>query len=694
MYFDYLHSIIKILQEAYMAYKHPSRTKTIALHLPGAIGDIIMTLNLIPELQKKYPEHTIDYFCNPYIGQGLKYLMVSAGINKILENTAYRDSIKNYAHAFNLVGYPFKEGYPNKPMGDHLIRYYAKDMGLDVDGIPALTLPTPPNPVKDSIPYATLQVKTGWSNYKEWEMSKWETIVKQCDFPVIQIGAADHPKIAGAIHDYMGTSLFTAISLLANAKIHLGVDSFANHLTHYNWLQNNQTRKVPAVILWGSSQYSAAGYQHNVNISAGLPCQPCFKQDPKLFKNDNRGPCDNPPNQIYSEPHHKCMGDITVDMVMPHVKDIWKKTPNNIVAATKPSIGLVMIVKNEEHVLPELFESIWQMIDYWVITDTGSTDNTCNLISSFFAEKGVPGELHHVPWKNFGYNRTMALRFAEGKTDYMWVIDADDKVQGNIDFSKLTLDVYSLRYGQNFVYWRKQLFRSGLAWKYLGVLHEYAESGFDKTHEFLAGDYYVESRRLGARNKDPQKYNKDAAVFEQALVDEPNNTRYWFYLAQSYYDAGNFAKARDAYKQRASMGGWQEEVFYAWLRIGLCENQLGNKNDAIVAFLEAYNAQPTRAESLYHLAFQYRLEKKYELAFFFAQRAAQIPKPQPSALFVYTDIYDYKILDELSVSAFYTTHAPYGFAVCQELLTKTIPDDVRARVLDNIEHYKKKLKIS
>ena len=31
----------------------------------------------------------------------------------------------------------------------------------------------------------------------------------------------------------MGTPLSTAVALVANASLHLGVDSFANHLTHY-----------------------------------------------------------------------------------------------------------------------------------------------------------------------------------------------------------------------------------------------------------------------------------------------------------------------------------------------------------------------------------------------------------------------------------------------------------------------------
>ena len=89
----------------------------------------------------------------------------------------------------------------------------------------------------------------------------------------------------------------TAVTLVANATLHIGVDSFANHLTHYCWRGDDGTlSRTRGLIVWGSTQASAAGYPHNVNISIGLPCQPCFREDPKLSRMP-RGPCITPPGQ-------------------------------------------------------------------------------------------------------------------------------------------------------------------------------------------------------------------------------------------------------------------------------------------------------------------------------------------------------------------------------------------------------------
>ena len=58
----------------------------------------------------------------------------------------------------------------------------------------------------------------------------------------------------------------------------------------------------------------------------------------------------------------------------------------------KKTICLNMIVKNEAHVIKSTLESIYKYIDYYVISDTGSTDNTKNIIKTFFDSKEIKGE--------------------------------------------------------------------------------------------------------------------------------------------------------------------------------------------------------------------------------------------------------------------------------------------------------------
>jgi lipopolysaccharide biosynthesis regulator YciM len=97
------------------------------------------------------------------------------------------------------------------------------------------------------------------------------------------------------------------------------------------------------------------------------------------------------------------------------------------------------------------------------------------------------------------------------------------------------------------IVWRRQLFRDGVPWYYKGVVHEYPCCDEPFTAENLQGEYHIQGRKLGARSKDPQKYAKDAAVLLAYVSAHPDDEAAVFYLAQSYYDGGDFENARDWY---------------------------------------------------------------------------------------------------------------------------------------------------
>jgi ADP-heptose:LPS heptosyltransferase len=297
------------------------RIPAIALFRPGAIGDVIMTLNLLPALRERYPGHLVHYYCHRWIGAQLGPLMQMAGVTEWHDMDAFAARTGDYRHTFKLGGYPLGEGFPRRPMARHLLQYFAEELGLDALGLPALALTLPPLDGL-ALPYATLHPTARWSAYKNWPLERWTAVLRACpDIPVYQIGAADDPPVPGARTDYLGTPLMAAASLVANARVHLGIDSFTNHLTHYHW----NGRQVPSVILWGSTQRTASGYPHNVNLSLDLPCQPCFREDPGLSMfPQGLGPCPHPSGQTYDAPRHACMHGITIDQVAAELRRLWE----------------------------------------------------------------------------------------------------------------------------------------------------------------------------------------------------------------------------------------------------------------------------------------------------------------------------------------------------------------------------------
>ncbi|HEX5958698.1 MAG TPA: glycosyltransferase, partial [Hyphomicrobiaceae bacterium] len=224
----------------------------------------------------------------------------------------------------------------------------------------------------------------------------------------------------------------------------------------------------------------------------------------------------------------------------------------------RPKICLNMIVKNEAHVIRRCLDSLRPVIDTWVIVDTGSSDGTQDIIRAHM--KDVPGTLFERPWRNFGHNRTEALELARDTADYLLVFDADDVLTLPPGFAmpQLTRDAYALamQLGTT-AYWRTSLVSTRLAWRYVGVLHEYLDCGSPFNQERLAGPGIIAGIDGGrGRGLDvAAKYARDARILEQALIDEPDNARYVFYLAQSYRDSGQLQKSLEAYQRRAAMGG-------------------------------------------------------------------------------------------------------------------------------------------
>ena len=369
----------------------------------------------------------------------------------------------------------------------------------------------------------------------------------------------------------------------------------------------------------------------------------------------------------------------------------------------KKTICLNMIVKNESAIIRDTLENIITHVplDYYVISDTGSDDNTADIIKQFFDEKGIQGEIHHDEWVNFAHNRNCALQHAQGKTDYVLIFDADDRFEGNFVLpEELTSDRYYLRMansatGAN-VYFRTLMFRNDGSFYWRGVLHEFVEQR-KKTvvEQKIFGDYYVISGRFGARSNNPQKYFQDAQVLEKAFYspeDEDLKDRYAFYTAQSYRDADMPEKAIEWYAKRANLGGWYEEVYYSLLQIALLKIELNaSLNEIQNLLLATYEYRPQRAESLYHLARQLRYHNKARLAYIYATVAANIPLSR-DILFVDHAVYEWKAKEELSMSANSVGNYQLCHDLCVELLfNPAVPEPNRKLLLDNLKLAKEHL---
>ena len=372
----------------------------------------------------------------------------------------------------------------------------------------------------------------------------------------------------------------------------------------------------------------------------------------------------------------------------------------------RPTVTLCMIVKDETHIIEQCLRSMAKYVDRYDITDTGSTDGTQDLIKKIMDELGVSGTVHQSDWKGFGDvgdkmgSRTESFRNAEKSgCDYAWVIDADDYMEGNFKYPDNfgSADAYALGMGRGeFTWWRNQIFKLSEGWKYVGVLHEYATT--DKPREEMVYDrvdnsnYKLVARTEGNRNVGIsiiEKYTKDAETILEAMKVEPDNTRYMFYLAQSYFDSQQWDKAMEWYGKRAEAGGWPEEIYYSRLRIGILCGILNKPHAEFeAAMLDCWNGKPDRAEPLWFLARHHRMNGKPALGYIYARIASEIPYPKNDILFVHGDVYNWAVLDELAATSYYAMKPHVGYNAAKVLLeSNAVPPEHRTRVADNFKSY-------
>jgi GR25 family glycosyltransferase involved in LPS biosynthesis/tetratricopeptide (TPR) repeat protein len=291
--------------------------------------------------------------------------------------------------------------------------------------------------------------------------------------------------------------------------------------------------------------------------------------------------------------------------------------------ATNPTICLNMIVKDESHIIRGTLEKLCDKIkfSYWVICDTGSTDNTKEIICDFFMSKNIPGELHVDTWRNFAHNRTLALQRAFKKTDLLLVFDADDEIVGNIEMPKVNATIYDeyyLKFGSaaGTSYTRVLLINNNKQFIYQSVLHEYIcclDPNSSKT--IIEGNYYVISGRSGNRSLDPKKYLKDAQLLEVAhaealLKKDPLYNRYAFYCANSYKDYGSYEDAIKWYKITLNQNNWEQEKYISCLYIYDCYERLNQKENGLFYLVKAFKYDTERVECLYPLLVHYCCENE------------------------------------------------------------------------------------
>lgn len=357
---------------------------------------------------------------------------------------------------------------------------------------------------------------------------------------------------------------------------------------------------------------------------------------------------------------------------------------------------LTQIVKNEAHVITRMLNSIKPIVDIICLVDTGSTDNTIEVVKNWGTQNNIETHVFERPFDNFENSRNYSIQMAREVTngrgnDYwgFW-LDADETIEVLPTFnkSKIDKDLYMFNTYINVMkYTRNECFKLDKPFRFYGPVHEYIVCDDKNITSGLMEGINVRVQMDGGSWKGniPDKYKSHAFVLEKYIDQNRQDPRWIFYTAQSYHDSACVPDNREEneerlrrslkyYKERISRpDGYPEEVFYSQFRVGTIMRALEEPwNLTMNEFLKAYSFDPLRAEPIKAIIDYYLSVGEWHNAYLFSKFAKvnfhdKNPYPQ-RLLFVDESLYIWKILEVHAAASFYTGRRDEARQVYQEMV--------------------------
>jgi len=348
-------------------------------------------------------------------------------------------------------------------------------------------------------------------------------------------------------------------------------------------------------------------------------------------------------------------------------------------------IHLCIMVKNGGDQFERMLINNLPIIDRWTILDTGSTDNTIDIIKKVLIGK-KKGELYQEPFINFGDSRNRCLDLAGQVCKFTCMLDDTYYVEDELrDFLNIVrgdqfADSFSLFIKSNDnEYVSNRVVKTDRKLRYLYKIHESItfENNknviipITKSRIFDFRCDYME-KRTNARKEEDLKL-----LFEE-LYDNNNTPRQLYYIAQTYNLLGNNELAYEYYLKRVNHpdeGYLQEKIdacFEAARKANFELNMPWEHCEEL--YLKSYNMDQTRPESLYFIGIHYHFQNNQTKAYENFKKAFELGYPV-HAQYSLKPTLSYHFLPKLLVSYCYlNNNFILGEQVTTLFLQKNNPD--------------------
>ena len=354
-------------------------------------------------------------------------------------------------------------------------------------------------------------------------------------------------------------------------------------------------------------------------------------------------------------------------------------------------VALNMIVKNEQDNILKTLESVKEFCDLFVILDTGSEDDTINIIIKYCEKIRKPLYLISYPFENFSITRNIAIQYANDKADYLLFMDSNDELK-NYD-AKIKTFIQTNQNNQKMLgfyikqewntsgkidrYFNIRLVKTKENWFYKSPVHEYItcpkveQNGtFGHVTKIENGPFIFQDRSKDA-HKSIKRFKRDKELLYNEYLKNKHDSRTLFYLAQTCSCLHQYEESYKYYILRTKEKGFMEEIFHSYLRSAEIAQSIlhHSKEEIIHLYTKALEVSCTlfncpRAEPLVHLADIYLKSNNKLMAHMYIKQACESITPTDCSLFVDGYIYDYTRWHMLGITGFYTNEFNLGIIGC------------------------------
>lgn len=355
-----------------------------------------------------------------------------------------------------------------------------------------------------------------------------------------------------------------------------------------------------------------------------------------------------------------------------------KQTDNTYDFEYDNLINLIMMVKNAGDEFEKILTDNLEYIDRWTILDTGSTDNTINIINKVLKNKR--GKLYQEDFINFRDSRNRLLELAS-QYNCVFNIMLDDTyiLKGDVRnfLTKIRSDTYADSYSLyikdiDLTYSSNRITRPEYNLKYIHLVHEVLQNNINAAIpsdimwiKDLSNDYM--------KNRTESRKIKDLQWLLDEINEFPNDPRQYYYMGETYLNIKNYEKAYEWYLKRMNHNvyGFKEERYDSIYKAAVMAD-LYLKHDwkeCMDLYIKAYEYDKYRPEAMFQLGFHYINEKNEDLAFMFFKKAFDIDyKSQNYSMNVKIDMYNYYLPLYLIPLCYNFKEYEFGLSVCERLI--------------------------